>query len=343
MRVLISIDNYFAHYFIRKGIGHALTACGHDVILWDINKRSPFDAFDDIKPNLFIGQTYNITDSLVKCIKEYSPKVIMKASDYGVISDDIDRQKYPVQIASPKEVEMTNKLRDETGKPDLLYVHYMGERLKDTHTHWIKNGYQVGPLLNAADVFVFTGGKKRDVFASDITFIGGRWGYKAKTIDKWVLPLTKQDWNVKIFGNQSWQIPQYCGFAEEGNEKDIFASATVCPNIHEPHSQDLGYDIVERPFKLLANKCIVVSDYVEDLEKLLPHVFCCKTPEEYLEKVRKIIDNPEEFEYIKEEGFKHVIENHTYFNRMIDVFDRIGLDSQPISDAFNKIKLDLLK
>ena len=70
MRVLISIDNYFAHYYIRLGIGRVLTAMGHDVIMWDINKKSCFDAFDEFKPDLFIGQTFNMTRGLIKCIQE---------------------------------------------------------------------------------------------------------------------------------------------------------------------------------------------------------------------------------------------------------------------------------
>lgn len=338
MRVLISIDNYFAHYYIRLGFGKALTACGHEVVLWDINKNSAFDAFDDNKPDIFIGQTFNITDALIKCIKEYKPITIMKAGDYGVISDNIDRNKYPVLIASDNELRMTNKLRDETGKPDLLYVHYMDERLKDTHGHWIEDGYKMHSMCLAADVYSFTGGEHKDVFASDISFIGGRWGYKARTIDKWILPLTKKNWNVKIFGNQSWGIPEFCGFAPSGMEKDIFSSAKVCPNVHEPHSQDFGYDVIERPFKLLANKCIVVSDYVEDLPKMLPHVICCKNPEEYSEKIEEVIVNPEKFNDIKEAGYEHVINNHTYFHRMAKTFDAVGLDGQEILDKYEEIK-----
>ena len=45
----------------------------------------------------------------------------------------------------------------------------------------------------------------------------------------------------------------------------LFSSATVCPNVSEAHSQDFGYDIIERPFKVLSSGGFCISDYVESM------------------------------------------------------------------------------
>ena len=86
MRVMISSDGSTAHFFIRKGWARAFSYAGHETILWDIKTKNAFDAFDELEPDLFIGQTYNIDESLIKCISARPEmKVIMKAPDWGDI------------------------------------------------------------------------------------------------------------------------------------------------------------------------------------------------------------------------------------------------------------------
>src|SRR3990172_6295093 len=223
MKVLISSDSPFAHYYIRMGIARAFTAMENEVIMWDIHKKPAFDAFHEFEPDLFIGQTYNLTRAVAKCIQARPDlKVIMKAPDWGPISDELDRTKYPVLIACPQEIEAICKMRDRCGKPDFIYVHYMEERLKETHQHWRTHvGIPVESMLNAADIFAYTNGECRPEYKSDITFVGGYWGYKAQTLDKYLIPLCHPNikLTIKVFGNQPWSIPQYCGYIPEEDMK----------------------------------------------------------------------------------------------------------------------------
>lgn len=59
------------------------------------------------------------------------------------------------------------------------------------------------------------------------------------------------------------------GFADNTQVKDILASAKICPNLSEPHAQEFGFDVNERCFKLLSNKCFCISDNVASLKKSL--------------------------------------------------------------------------
>ena len=87
----------------------------------------------------------------------------------------------------------------------------------------------IGPweiALILAIVLLLFGPKKLPELASDMAFIGGYWSYKAQVLDKWLLPLCNSDfnYNIKIFGNQPWPCPQYCGFAGDHMTNDILAS-----------------------------------------------------------------------------------------------------------------------
>lgn len=349
MKVMIANDSPTAHYYIRLGLARAFTACGHECVIWDIKKKSAFDAFDEFRPDLFIGQTFNCTPAWIKCI-ENNPqcRVIMKASDWGTVSDSIDRNKFPILIANQQEIDTIAELKEKTGKPDFIYVHYMQKRLKETHNHWDQLKLKKVGLLNAADIFDYTKGKETAHYKSDIAFIGGRWGYKSQTFDKWLLPLLspKENYNVKIFGNQAWGVPQYCGRALPGEGKHILASAKICPNLSEPHSQVFGYDIVERPFKILSNKCLCVSDYVEDAQEIFGKgVVFAKTPQEFKEKIDLLLDDDNKLlrEEIKERGYKTVMNNHTYFHRIATIFENLNMtdEQEQVMDKYKEIRNSL--
>lgn len=346
MKILISIDNYFAHYYIRLAIARVLTIMGHQVVLWDINKKPVYDAFDELEPDLFIGQTFNITKPIIECLAERPHcKVIMKASDYGAVSSMIDRDKYPVLIANEKEIDMVKELQEKTGKPNFVYVHYMKERMHGTHNYWKDNlGINYFSLMNAADITQYTNGTPKPEYDCDFCFVGGRWGYKSRTFDKWLIPLLSRDKNyrVKIFGNQAWGVSQYCGFLPEEEVKHLFSSAKVCPNLSEPHSQDLGYDVIERPFKLLAAKACVLSDYVEDLYKLFPdgEIHFAKTPEEFVDKLDVLLSDQKLRVESAMAGYENVLKHHTYFHRVRDIMLELGMEDQAIicMDKLQEIK-----
>ena len=70
MKILISSDGVHAHYFQRLSWLRAFNAVGMQAQLWDCKSMSAFDAFDLFEPDVFLGQSYNLTSDLVKCIYE---------------------------------------------------------------------------------------------------------------------------------------------------------------------------------------------------------------------------------------------------------------------------------
>ena len=234
MKILISSDGPHAHYYIRLGWGRAFKAAGHKVYIWDIASKPAFDAFDEFEPDLFMGQTYNLNDAVYKCIKNRPHlKVVMRGSDWGDMEKEIDKDKFPILTANEEEKRLLEKLKKETGKPDFVHNHYHQNWIEKTHNKWRDIGIEPVSLLHGADVFDFANGQVVDHLKSDVSFIGGYWPYKAKCLDKYLVRLCHPvgKFNVKIFGSSDWPVVQYQGRISGEQQKDVFRSAIVSPNI----------------------------------------------------------------------------------------------------------------
>lgn len=341
MKILISNDGPTAFYYIRLGLARAFSYCGHQVNMWDITKKPVHDAFDEFEPDLFLGQTYSSTKQVCDAIRERPHlKVIMKAGDWGSLADSIPND-FEILMASEIEKKYIVDLHEETGKPDYVHIYYHPSFIEGTHGYWKNAGVPIYSHMLAADVFDYTNGQKIPEFKSDLTFIGGYWPYKSQNIDNYLIPLCNDSkYKIKIFGNAHWPVAQYCGFAPMNIAKHILKSGTICPQIHEPHSTIFGFDMSERTFKLLSNKCFCISDYVTGLDYLFGEndsLLFAKTPTEFKEKVDYFLKYPEERLPYIERGYNKVMDNHTYFHRISDIFMNLGYEEFAI-DALEKYR-----
>jgi len=144
MKILISSDGRHAHYYQRMSWAKAFVASGHTAVMWDIKNVNPFDAFDTFEPDIFLGQLYNLDSATIKCIKERPHlRVGLRAGDWGDHEKEVDKSKYNILFCSNKEKENLKKLKDETGKPDFIHIHYTPEAIKQTHNEFEKLGIPV--------------------------------------------------------------------------------------------------------------------------------------------------------------------------------------------------------
>lgn len=339
MKILISNDGPTAHYYIRKGWANAFNYTGYECKIWDINSEAAFDVFNKFEPDIFISQVYNLNNDIFKCIYNRPHlKVIMKAPDSGPLSDSI-KDKYPILHYTKEQRSFLNDLKEKTGKPDFLFVHYPEEYLNDTHGWWITDGFKVVSLLNAADIIDFHNGEFDERLKCDGSICGGYWPYKAKTLDRYILRLcTTLDLNIKIFGNQPWPGPEYCGFLPNNMVKNLFVSTKINLNVHEQHSQVYGYDIIERPFKVAACGGFMISDYVEGLEDIIPELPMAKSPQEFEDMFRFYLDRPELRLGIAQNCQKRVLADHTYFNRTKTILNELDFPSTNIDKIISKLK-----
>ena len=316
--------------FVRTGWGRVFSAIGDDFVFWDPSKKCAFDAFAEFEPDIFIGCTYNVDNAVAKCISQRARlKVALFASAWGPLIDKIDRQVYPIVAVSEQEKHIVHLLKQETGQPEFVFIHVTDKYLEETMGGWRSIGITPIGVLNGADLWETAGAVYDEALACDVGFVGGYWPYKARNLNRYLLPLCQPDsgLQVKLFGNSVWPAAQYLGNIENRDVKHLFVSATVCPNVSEPHSTDLNFDLIERPFKILAAGGFCISDYVGEAREIFSEdeLLMEKTPEAFEAAIRHCVKYPERRESFIKAGQKRVLANHTYFERVATLLANLGL------------------
>lgn len=323
MKILISNDGYHAHYYQRQSWVNAFAKMqGVSVALWDINSVSAFDVFDGFEPDIFLGQLYNLTPSIVKCIKERPHlKVGLRAGDWGDHEKEVDKSIYNILYATKEEIETLKELQGETGQVSFVHIHYPKEALKQTHNYYDSIGVRATSIMMCADTDAYSNPEPDPDYNCDIGFVGGYWPYKGQVIEPYLFPLLENigEYNVKIFGNQNWYVNQYCGFIDEPKVKDLFASAKICPNLSEPHAQAFGFDVNERIFKILCAGGFCVSDNVAGYNMFGDGIVIADSPADFKEKIDHYIKNESERKAIASKGRDFVLKNHSNQIRAMEI------------------------
>jgi hypothetical protein len=322
------LSNKFSNAFdfIISGWANALK----DTVTWRwLDQRDiVLDIFNEYQPDIYIGTTYDLTNAHIKALAKAKNCVpVLKAFHWGKSDEYIDKNIYPIGIADDKEKEITLVLKKIIQRQIYLFNSYHQDYVQETMTEWINNGFIVLGQPPGADITRYTPGDINNDLSSDICFIGGYWGYKGKNIDKYLLPLCYPvgKFNIKIFGNQSWPVPQYMGLISHDKEIEVFRSAKIGLNISEPHSTDFGFDLIERPFKLAACKTFCISDNVSAIRKFYNEneLIISNNPEHMKELIQLFLTKPElRVSYI-ESAYNRTLKEHTYYHRMIDLMKHL--------------------
>jgi len=319
-----------ALYYIFEGWRQVFINTGHEW-RWLRKDESILDVFNEYEPDIFIGATYEVTRALAKALKARpNIKVIMKGNNWGPSDADIDINKFPIGIADDKEKAIVKALKEETGKPDFILNFYHINRYDYTMSGWKDNlGINYMEGLPAADTFTYKQVEPREELKCDIGFVGGYWPYKGINLNKYIVPLCYPvgRYDVKIFGNQPWPVPQYLGSSTNKTAEALFASATICPNISEPHANEFGFEVNERIFKLAATKSFCINDKIASLSEDIftkNELVIADDPEHFFDLVRSFIINPQLREPYIEACYKTVMNAHTYCHRVANMWNLFG-------------------
>lgn len=315
---------------VRSGWGRAFTSAGLEFTFWNPEEKSAFDAFSETEPDVFLGTTYGVDRAVFKNIEQRPKmKVAMFGSAWGPMTDRIDKKKFPIVVVSEEEKKTIAKLRERTGKPNFVFIHSHGKWLEDTMSGWSQIGVRQVGVLNAFDTILYANPEFREDLKCDVGFCGARWPYKAINLDPFIFPMchSSSGLNVKIFGRHGWPVGQFLGTCTDQESRDLFVSATVCPNISEPHSTELGFDFVERPYKVLGCGGFCVSDHVDEGRDLFEkdEIPMARTPEEMLGIIEYFVRNPDERHGYIKRGREKVLKNHTYHHRASQILSELSL------------------
>lgn len=309
-----------ATQFYRLGWGRALSIAGYEVMTWH-NGFPAFDIFNRTHPTIVFCGTWELDDALLKCLRKWNCQVILWGSTYGDFCKDIDSED-PVQVPSEQELRNVEKLL-EFAEVKNIYSYYHHRHVSYTHGHWLRD-FQLKPrgIPLAADIFDYGIGDYDKHLACNVSFIGGHWPYKAKYLEEYLYPLSRENGvSLKIFGTGNWQVPQYLGTLETQHVKNLFASSTVSLNLFEPLSIKYGIDVNERGYKILSSGGICLSQRVKSaVEDIFTdgEVIFFDTYDEILGKISELSELDNRVEQITR-GIKTAYDKHTYLHRAKDL------------------------
>lgn len=338
MKVLISSDGMHAHFYQRTAWANAFRSCGIETAVWDCKNVTAFDAFDSFEPDVFLGQSYNLKPDLLKCIYERPHlKIGLRSGDWGSYTYG---QEDNVLLSTQQEIDTLCKLKEETGQPNFVHIHYPPEAIKQTHSNFESAGIEAISLMMCADTFEYSNATPDDSLKCDIAFVGGFWPYKGQVLTPYLFPLLEDmsKYKVKIFGNQPWKVNQFCGLIADNKVKDLFVSAKICPNLSEPHAQRHGFDVNERIFKILYAGGFCISDNVEGYKIFEDGIVIADSPKDFRDKIDFYLNNANKRKSIAAKGREIVKNNHTGFHRICQILSQLGYEdlSSQILDSYKE-------
>lgn len=303
MKILLTHKPGGAYGFISEGWLNALKAAGHTVQRWD-GIQSTWDEFN---PDLYIGCSGH-RQPIPKNHKH--TKIAIHVNPYCDMSID----------GINETADAINWTVNQ--KPTVVFG-YGHEDYRSYWANWTtKHNIPWVPMPTAGDSTIFKDyGAFRDL---DIVYVGGYWPYKARNIDKYLIPAIKTT-NLKsrICGWGDWPV-----VASKIDDRDVpalFNIAKIGPCIVEPHTSKWGIDIPERMWKVALCGALVISDPVKDIEKHMPSVVVANDPKHYAElcEYYSANDNKQERLEIANQQKAEVIKNNTYFKRLAVLFRAI--------------------
>jgi hypothetical protein len=298
---------------------------------WLKKDEAILDVFNEYKPDMFIGATYEINSALKKALIKYPETIVlMKANNWGPSDKDIDKELFPIGKVDEKEIKKVEELLYIKGLPLYLFNFYHLNRYKYTMSYWeLELGLPLIEGLPAADTFNYKPVEPREELKCDVGFVGGYWPYKARNLDKYIFPLCFPvgKYDVKIFGNQVWPVPQYLGNASNATTEALFASSTICPNISEPHANEFGFEVNERVFKLAASKAFCINDPIASLSEDIftnNELVIADDDKHFQDLVHMFISNPQLRDKYIEAAHETVMKSHTYAHRVANMWKVLG-------------------
>lgn len=327
-----SLETVYAARFIYEGYKDAFTDLGHT-----------------FRP---LTSSMNLADTL----KEYQPDIFISSLNrYALKFLDLDliknyRKKNMVfftQIRPWKKQTVQYEaagLEDDTFLRGLIKQGLAG----DVFFHWIEQedpvmqgfskstGYPFHTILLAANKNQYFY-EKDPKYNADISYVGSLLPDKKVFIKKHIMPLFKQ-YNVKVYGSDWTKYDTFLGYVQKAgqffnieplkkvrkiklpldDERKVYSSSVISLNIHEEHQRLFGSDFNERTLKIPASGGFEISDYVSAIRKYFTadEIVMAKDTNDWFDKIKYYIDNPEKRLSIIKKGQTKVLKHHTYHNRV---------------------------
>ncbi len=336
MSKIMIMDGQGANHFYRLAWARALQTVGHTVFFWDDSGKSPFDAFAEFNPEIFIGSTWQLNRAIVKNLcSRPNVKVLLSADNWGDLP--IDLQKYPVGVATDEQKRLAEELyRGSTGFRNVITQHN-ASWAERTHGRWKDLGLTVHGITLCADVTEYYPIGADDQYKCEIAYCGGYWPYKgASTLDRYLLPLMypNTSWRIRLFGS-GWNTVHYQGKISSIEMAKFYRNAGVTPSFGEAHSHELYADLPQRYFQVPACMGFQISPRIIGIDEIYGEgeIVLVDSTEEFFDRVIYYLNNPDETIPYRVAGCKTVFAANTGFHRAAELMRILGEDCESLINA----------
>lgn len=307
LNILCSNPDGGAFLYITRSWGNAFKALGHNFQPWDGSDQQ----LSQFKPDIYLGCS-GWPQHFPKWARDaFKTKVAIHVNPWGTTRLN------PL----PGETDVNEKDRIikwvAAQNPDFLYCYGIEQDIKHMWNKWSDIG-PVIPMPTGGDAVIHNPIKPHPDFTCQIGFVGGRWAYKARNIDRFLVPVINQ-FDSKVFGWGGWKNQRkYCGQIADGDVNKLFSSAKICPVVVEPHTSRYGIDIPERIFKVPLAGGFVICDPCNGLERYVPkHIFpIAKNPRDYRNLIIYYLKHNSQRQDLQKRQRLEILKNHTYFTRI---------------------------
>ena len=329
MKNILMLAGAGANHHIRMSLCNSMRAAGYNVYYWNSEGKSAFDVFYEFPPDVFFGDTWQLSRAIVKNLNERPEiKIVLWSDAWGDIVNDIDLQKYPVGVATDDH----RKLVDQLHNKPFLITNHSPEWIEYTHGWWSKLGCDVESILTSADITTFYPRPQNEFYKTNLFFCGGMWGYKGRNLNKYITPFTYPNtkWKIRIAGG-GWSVVNSIGIISDEETARHYTNSDIVLHVVEPHASDPeGYgDIPLRYFQVPACGGFAISCPCNGIREIFSEdeLVVSGDPQDFFEKVVYFLNNPQDvFAYRKKSMIK-VLQLHTGFDRCVKLFDLL---SEPI-------------
>lgn len=336
-----SLDNIYAYRTIYYGYKNAFLDLGHT--FFTFTSKNDLETFLE-KNHIDIF----ITSSHFYYQKYLNFNVLKKYRNKGmVLFTKIDFWDSPM---SSLRINESKSLKDDTRTVQLIKDGLLG----DVFFHVVEQsdermlgfeeetGYKYFTIPLAADKINMRYEFSED-FIADISYIGTYLHSKRKFFKDYVFPL-KNKYDLKLYGQdwtlrdrllgwiqkfgQYYNIPYLSSVQKPKlqleDEAKIYSSSKICINVHEEYQRKFGGDCNERTFKIPLCSGFEITDNVACIQKYFKvgkEIIIVKNRDEWFEKIEYYLKNPDKKLPIIEAGKKKVLAEHTYHNRVEQIFN----------------------
>ena len=166
---------------------------------------------------------------------------------------------------------------------------------------------------------------------TDVAMVAN-FNHRESIMQQLIEPLFKRidllGYSYQAFGDEVWQLAglDYSGplACDKNGAAIVYASAKVCPNVHTKEQVELQAFLNERSFMITLCGGLQVSDNPLATQYLMSHCLVATSTTDYMNKVIESIEDESSRTARIKAGVEYVANNHTYFNRLADIFQIAG-------------------